>query len=718
MLSDRSQSPAGPQGRTDPRGCAMPAAVPANVAPVDPVARVALLLDPPHLNRPFDYWVPAELSDRAIPGVRVRVRFAGRLADGFLIERRSTSDHAGSLHTLHAVRDAVPVLTPQVRALVEAVANRYAGTFADVVKSAVPPRHRQAEIAVLAAASAIPEQPGERRGLPGATGESGTDVPPAWSVYSGAADFLKAATAGQAPRAAWVAGPGEHIPQRVSELVALQVHHGRGAIVVVPDLTDVARFASAFRMAGLEFERLTAAEGPQARYAAFMRVLTGQRRVVLGTRSAVFAPVVNLGLIVVWDDIDDSLAEPQAPGWHAREVAALRSGIDGCALVIGGASVSVETAYLISRDWLGVMALDRVRKRRVAAKVEVAGDVGSDSEQSARMPPAVVAAVRAALPLGPVVLCVRRTGYVPALSCRRCREQAICLQCGTGLQCSVSDAPAGVRLAGRCPRHGPQPGWSCPACGGTVLRAAAVGAARTLEEVGRAFPGARIIGSWAGSKVDTIVGMQAGGACLVVATSGCVPDPGPLGYQLAVILDGAAALSRPGLRTGEEVLAQWLTLASLVRPAEAGGRVLVVGPSVAREVQALIRFDPLGYARRELDERQRAALPPGVRVVAMTGGAHAVAEAVSELSGCFDAASQRSGDRSVLRISGPIPVFEGGAPTSRDSAESTSSAVRWVLTAPLARGPDLAAAVSVTQSSRSARRAPIVRHRMDPRSLL
>lgn len=250
------------------------------------------------------------------------------------------------------------------------------------------------------------------------------------------------------------------------------------------------------------------------------------------------------------------------------------------------------------------------------------------------------------------------------------------------------------------------------------MRAAVVGAARTVEEVGRAFPGARVIGSWAGSRLDSTVGLQAGGALLVVATPGCVPHPGPLGYQLAVILDSAAALSRPGLRTGEEVLSQWLALSSLVRPAGAGGRVLVVGPSSAREVQALIRCDPLGYARRELDERQRAGLPPGVRAVAMTGGAHAVAEAVAEVTACFDAALEKSGERSALRISGPIPIFDKSATTAPENAERTSTAVRWILTAPLVSGQALSAAVSSTQAARSARRAPTIRHRMDPRSLL
>jgi primosomal protein N' (replication factor Y) len=244
-----------------------------------------------------------------------------------------------------------------------------------------------------------------------------------------------------------------------------------------------------------------------------------------------------------------------------------------------------------------------------------------------------------------------------------------------------------------------------------------------VEEIGRAFPGASVVGSWAGSRIESLPAAEAASGRLVVATPGCIPDPGPLGYQLAVILDATAALSRPGLRTGEMLLSQWLAMAALVRPSSAGGRVVLVGPAAAREVQALLRWDPLGYAMRELEERQRAGLPPGVRAVSLTGSAHAVAEAVAEVAAGFDRAT---GDDVAgpagLRISGPIPLPAEGAPDSSpakgEGGERTAGSVRWVVSAPLVRGGELAAAVAATQMARSARKAAVVTHRMDPRSLL
>ena len=112
-----------------------------------PVARIAVDLEPPHLDRYFDYAVPAKLAAAAQPGVRVRVRFAGRLVDGFLIERCESSDFAGSLVPIERVVSPEPVLGPELLALARQVAEAYSGTLADVLRLVVPPRHAAAEAA-------------------------------------------------------------------------------------------------------------------------------------------------------------------------------------------------------------------------------------------------------------------------------------------------------------------------------------------------------------------------------------------------------------------------------------------------------------------------------------------------------------------------------------------------------------------------------------------
>ncbi|HEX9354359.1 MAG TPA: hypothetical protein VF933_11175, partial [Streptosporangiaceae bacterium] len=110
-----------------------------------PVARVAVDISLAHLDRPFDYLVPARLDAEAVPGCRVRVRFAGQLVDGYLLARTETSEHQGRLARLERVISPEPVLTPEIFDLARAVADRYAGTLADVLRLAIPPRHATAE---------------------------------------------------------------------------------------------------------------------------------------------------------------------------------------------------------------------------------------------------------------------------------------------------------------------------------------------------------------------------------------------------------------------------------------------------------------------------------------------------------------------------------------------------------------------------------------------
>jgi len=110
-----------------------------------PVARVCVDVPLAHLDRPFDYLVPERADAQARPGVRVRVRFAGQLVDGYLLDRVDASAHPGRLAYLERVVSAEPVLHPEVAELARAVADRYAGTLADVLRLAVPPRHARAE---------------------------------------------------------------------------------------------------------------------------------------------------------------------------------------------------------------------------------------------------------------------------------------------------------------------------------------------------------------------------------------------------------------------------------------------------------------------------------------------------------------------------------------------------------------------------------------------
>ncbi|ORX00043.1 primosome assembly protein PriA [Mycobacterium szulgai] len=563
------------------------------------------MLSVPHLDREFDYLVSAEQSDDAQPGVRVRVRFHGRLVDGFILERRNDTDHHGKLGWLDRVVSPVPVLTPEIRRLVDAVAARYAGTRPDVLRLAVPARHARVE-----------RETAVQPGLPVVAPVD----PSAWESYGRGGQFLSALAEGRAARAVWQALPGERWADRFAEAAAETVRAGRTALAIVPDQRDLdlLREAAASRVGADHLVALSAGLGPAARYRRWLAVLRGTARLVIGTRSAVFAPLSDLGLVSVWADGDDSLAEPRAPYPHAREVAMLRAHQARCAALIGGYARTTEAHALVRSGWAQDVVAARTVVRARTPRVVALDDSGYAEERdpaarTARLPSIALRAARSALEAqAPVLVQVPRRGYVPSLACGRCRAIARCRHCTGPL--SLQDTGPLCRWCGRM-----DPTVRCARCGSDAIRAVVVGARRTAEELGRAFPGTAVITS----ADDTVVPEVGAKPALVVATPGAEPRAAG-GYGAALLLDTWALLGRQDLRAAEDALSRWMAAAALVRPRGDGGVVTIVAESSLRTVQSLIRWDPVGNAEAELVARTEVGLPPSVHIAAVDGPAEAV----------------------------------------------------------------------------------------------
>ena len=215
-----------------------------------------------------------------------------------------------------------------------------------------------------------------------------------------------------------------------------------------------------------------------------------------------------------------------------------------------------------------------------------------------------------------------------------------------------------------------------------------IGARRTAEEMGRAFPGVPV---WTSGRDGVLAEVPAGPA-LVVSTPGAEPLA-PGGYGAVLLLDTWAMLTRADLRAAEEALRRWMAAAALARPAGDGGRVVLVADPGLAPVQAMVRWDPAGHAARELAERAELGFPPTVRMASLTGPAPAVAD-------LLDLATLPPG----TDLLGPVPA--------------DGDAERMLLRVPRATGPALAAALHAAAGARSARKSPdTVRIQVDPRDL-
>ncbi|OEJ47542.1 primosome assembly protein PriA [Streptomyces agglomeratus] len=662
-----------------------------------PVARVMVNKGVLHLDQYFDYAVTEELDAVAQPGVRVRVRFGagahnvregrregGGVIDGFLIERRAESDYAGPLAALAYVVSPEPVLSPELLALSRAIADRYAGSLADVLQLAVPPRNGPAEAKPSPEPLPPPDAPA-----------AGT-----WERYAYGPAFLRELAAGGAPRAVWNALPGPHWPDELARAVAATLASGRGALVVLPDGRSAARVDAALTaLVGKGHHTLlTADAGPQKRYRQWLAARRGSVRAVIGTRAAMFAPVTDLGLVAVWDDGDSSHSDDHAPFPHVREVLELRAQHSRCGFLLGAVSCTVEAAQLVESKWAVPLRAARDQVRAAAPLIRIVGDeeVARDgAARAARLPSLAWQTVRDGLRTGPVLVQVPRRGYVPSLACERCRTPARCRHCAGPLEA----ADQRELHCGWCGRDAA--GWRCGECGSVRLRAQVVGARRTAEELGRAFPAVPVRTSGRDHVLESVPGVPA----LVVSTPGAEPVAEG-GYAAALLLDGWAMLGRPDLRAGEEALRRWTSASALVRGQGEGGTVVVVAEPSLRPVQALVRWDPVGHAQRELAERAELGFPPVSRMAAVSGRPEAIA--------AFLAAAELPGDAEVL---GPVPlrVTEPGRPRRPGDPPVGEVWERALLRVPPGSGAALAASLKAAQAARLARGGgDPVRIRIDP----
>ncbi|RKT56393.1 primosomal protein N' [Saccharothrix australiensis] len=644
------------------------------------VARICVDVPLPHLDKLFDYRVSTEQDADAVPGCRVRVRFAGQLVDGFLLDRVEESDYGRKLSFLDRVISPEPVLSPEVAELARAVADRYAGSLTDVLRMAIPPRHARVE------AKPSPEP----APLPAAPPTEG------WSRYPYGPNLLDALRAGRPARAVWQALPAEDWPARLAEAATSVVSAGRGALVVVPDHRDLARLHEAcVALAGPEaVVTLSSDLGPSERYQRWLAVRRGSVRLVLGTRGAALAPVRDLGLVVVWDDGDDLHTEPRMPYPNVRDVLVQRAHLTGASFLVGGFARTAEAQLLVDSGWAHEVVASRDALRAVAPRVVAVGDhawqeVKDPAARSARLPTIAFEAARAAFAEGaPVLIQVPRRGYVPSLACGTCRAPARCRRCAgpLALPGGTEDGvprPAYCRWCGAT-----EAAFRCPACGSRRLRGQVIGARRTAEELGRAFSGIAVRTSGA----DEVLSAVPSGPALVVATPGAEPTAEG-GYGAVLLLDGWALLGRADLRATEETLRRWMTAAALTRPA---GRVVVIADSALPPVQALVRWNPVWHARQELAARTELGFPPAVRMATVDGAPEALASALEDLR------LPPTGE-----VLGPVPLSEDGRKE------------RALVRVARAEGKALSEALATLQATRSARKDPEpIRVKLDPLEVL
>jgi primosomal protein N' (replication factor Y) len=358
-------------------------------------------------------------------------------------------------------------------------------------------------------------------------------------------------------------------------------------LIVAPDEKDVDLVIASLRSAAILPLKLTASLTREERYRNYLLAMHGSNSIVVGTRSAIFAPIKNLATVIVHKESSHDHYEMRSPGWNTRTVALLRSEFQSLKLILTGFSPSIEVSQLI----------DERKVKYLNSKENVNVKAFTPSE-GALLPGRIFGEIKKALAIGPVLFIAPRKGYGNALLCAHCRNVATC-DCGGRLSVSAKGKAPSCVHCGKAFQE-----WKCSFCNRDKQYLAGRGIERAAEEISRAFPNFPVVIS-AGDVIKDRIDPK---PSLVLATAGAQPQVEG-GYAAVVILDGMRFFAHTDLRTQERARELFLETASFISPK---GFVLLVIDDSHPIVSAISRWNIAPLLKRELSERSELCLPPSV----------------------------------------------------------------------------------------------------------
>jgi primosomal protein N' (replication factor Y) len=522
------------------------------------------------LDREFDFMVPEALQDSIRFGQRVKFLF-GRsktVQTGFVTEVLNSSSHATS--TILEIVDIQPVLTLEVLAFARAVADRQVVAIGEILALAIPDHMPR-----------IPRQT--------------TDSVPIRT--------LNAPTREVVLTDRQVEVRGAFFPNWMKiflERANLNKTNGSSSLLIVPEASDVETLLALAQLLDIQ---VVAHETrvKSARFRQFHEILR-QVKILVGTRSAIYAPVANLGLVAVADDADESYREVGSPHTQLRDLALLRAG-EKSDLLFAAPYRSVELQRLVEIKYLK----DITGSYRTVRM--------SYSRPGVRVDDATLTLAKEALAKGTLLILLPRKGSSGAAYCENCGDRLTC-GCG-GFVWEPAAGKFDCRLCGK-------PTVFCSSCKATSFRRGRSGSNRTTAELGKMFPGAQLFEATGDRKPNVTEKHNQ----IVVATPGSAPRL-KIGYSGLVVLDTDVWLAAQHIRAEQNAVRDWFEATELLHPEArcifAGLGEFLGKPLVLGQIRELAKA---AY----LDSR-KLKLPPASRVATIAGTREQVSSALGAVSG-------------------------------------------------------------------------------------
>jgi primosomal protein N' (replication factor Y) len=677
---------------------------------------IATVVLPDGVDRPLDYLVPESLAALVEPGRRVRVPLgrSNRERLAYCVAVREGELPQTPLKPVGGVEDDKPLLSPRMLELTKWMADRWLARWGEVLEAVLPSgvrlRTRVRTTPLLVATGAAPARrptPPQARVLAAATEPKTADDLARASNASRAViarmvrlGLLAEAGVVEQPRAGrgvererirhdrpaelsaaqaaalgairgamtearhetivlfGVTGSGktEVYLQAVEETVA----YGRQAIVLVPEISltpqTCDRFRARFGAVAVLHSHLT----PTERHAQWREIAAGRVNVIVGARSAIFAPTPRLGLIVIDEEHESSFKQGTAPRYHARDVAEWIARRERVPLVLGSATPALETfARCLQGEWTMCRLADRVGGSQLPAVITVdLRDRGARSRGV--ISPRLAAGVRWALDAGgQVMLLLNRRGFATHVQCGACGHTVRCPQCDLAL---TLHQPGDRGICHGCGLVNRLPG-ACPECGAPGLVQRGTGTQRLEEQVRRSFPDAavarmdtdtmrargsheRTLDAFRNRQIDILVGTQ------MIAKGLDFPT-----VMLVGVVNADAALHLADFRAAERTCQLVTQVAGRSGRGPLGGRVVVQTSSPDHPaIRAAAAHDYEAFVRSELPIREALLYPPFGHVVRLVVRSLDERAAQAWAGHLADRLREAAAGLAGVRVLGPAPA--------------------------------------------------------------
>ncbi len=604
------------------------------------------------MDRTFHYSIPDNLSADIKIGKRVFVPFLNRSIVGYVVGLTDTAD-VKNVKSIISVIDKEPILNEEILKLTRWVKDNYFCSWGEAIAAVIPAGIKKGKEAI---GSRIKESGGVLREKfpPSKPHDLMEEQSRALRAVIESIDkheyktfLLHGITS---------SGKTEVYLQAIEDVLK----QGRQAIVLVPEISltpqTIERFSSRFGdHVAVIHSHLTAAK----KFLEWKKIKDGSANIVVGARSAIFAPVSNLGLIIIDEEHETSYKQDDVPRYHARDVAEERAKLNSCPLILGSATPSLESFYKAKRGEYRLISLTKRVDERLLPKVKIV-DMRMELATRRRITifsKVLLDAVQNTLKAGKqVIIFLNRRGFSTFINCKKCGLVVKCRRCDTVM---VYHFETKKLVCHYCNYTIPPPDI-CPACKSDYIKYLGLGTEKVESEMSHSFPHAkiarmdsdttvkrgshdRILGEFKAGRVNLLVGTQ------MIAKGLDFPE-----VTLVGVVSADVSLNIPDFRASERTFNLLTQVGGRAGRGEDGGEVIVQTYTPGHySILAAAKHDYEKFYNEEIVARKELLFPPFINLTKVTVRARnddLAARTAEELSQAI-----RREDGSIL-IAGPSPA--------------------------------------------------------------